>query len=391
MDLSTLKMFGSCTQWLVKLPFSLSNTTNVQINAKSTQSSWQEEKTELLERANWLCDKIIVKPEQLLKEVPSILGTMYGGQWAIYACSMLASSLVNISKLYPEEKNQALTRIERLIDIALTPTMKRFDSEDWREDPLEAKSLKGNKGHMTYLTTIAWMISLYKLAGGKSTTYDQTLHDCCEGINHRMTSKKDMNVPSFTNNIVFISDMVCACVVLQNYASLYNGKYADTASKWLEKAKAELIHKPTGLLVATKKYRNKSYVRGSYTALTNYFLTLLDDKEFAKDQYERMKKVFRKDTPLCGLKEFQRVNGNFKFDPNAGPIFYGLSGSGTAIAIGCATYFEDWEYRYQLLRTAEIAGQTIKEKNKQHYRLAELAFVGEAMTLAMRTNKNQIL
>ena len=49
MDLSTLKMFGSCTQWLVKLPFSLSNTTNVQINAKSTQSSWQEEKTELLE------------------------------------------------------------------------------------------------------------------------------------------------------------------------------------------------------------------------------------------------------------------------------------------------------------------------------------------------------
>ena len=48
MDLSTLKMFGSCTQWLVKLPFSLSNISNVKINAKSTQSSWQEEKTELL-------------------------------------------------------------------------------------------------------------------------------------------------------------------------------------------------------------------------------------------------------------------------------------------------------------------------------------------------------
>ena len=102
-------MFGSCTQWLVKLPFSLSITSNVHINAKSTQSSWQEEKTELLERANWLYEKIIVEPEQLLKEVPSILGTMYGGQWALYACSMLASSLVNISKLYPEEKNQALT------------------------------------------------------------------------------------------------------------------------------------------------------------------------------------------------------------------------------------------------------------------------------------------
>lgn len=385
MNLSTLKMLGSCTQWLAKLPFNLAKT-NIEIAAKPMKSTWEEEKTELLERANWLCEKIIVDPEKLIKEVPSILGTMYGGQWAIYGCSMLVSSLANISKLYPEEKEHSLERMEKIIDVALHPAMKRFDSDDWGEDPLAPESLNGNKGHLTYLTTIAWMITLYKLAGGTAEKFDKTLHDCCEGINKRMLSKKDMNVLSFTNNIIFISDMVCACVVLQNYAALYSGKYADTANKWMIKAKKDLIHYPTGLLVATKKYRNRSYVRGSFTALTNYFLTLLDDKELAKDQYERMKKVFRKDTPICGLKEYQRVNGNFKFDPNAGPIFYGLSGSGTAIAIGSATYFEDWEYRYQLLRTAEIAGQTIKEKNKQHYRLSELAFVGEAMTLAMRTN-----
>ena len=38
----------------------------------------------------------------------------------------------------------------------------------------------------------------------------------------------------------------------------------------------------------------------------------------------------------------------------------------------------------------EIAGDTIKEKGKRHYHLGELAIVGEATVLAMRTNVSKV-
>ena len=64
-------------------------------------------------------------------------------------------------------------------------------------------------------------------------------------------------------------------------------------------------------------------------------------------------------TKVCGIKEFIRKSSTLSFDINAGPIVEGLSASGTAWAIGSATYFKDWEFRSQMLRTAEIAGNTI--------------------------------
>ena len=73
------------------------------------------------------------------------------------------------------------------------------------------------------------------------------------------------------------------------------------------------------------------------------------------------------------------------FDIDAGPIIFNLSPTGTAFGIGPATYFEDWEARKGMLKTAELAGFTVSKKNQKHYLLANVALVGEAITLAMRT------
>ena len=48
--------------------------------------------------------------------------------------------------------------------------------------------------------------------------------------------------------------------------------------------------------------------------------------------------------------------------------------------------FNDNEVRKGILKTAEIAGHTIKMGDKRHYLLANVALVGEAIMLAMRTN-----
>lgn len=75
-------------------------------------------------------------------------------------------------------------------------------------------------------------------------------------------------------------------------------------------------------------------------------------------------------------------------DIDAGPILLNLSPSGTAFAIGSATYFNDIKFRSALLKTAEIAGHTVKWNDKRHYLLSDIALVGEVITLAMRTNMN---
>ena len=54
--------------------------------------------------------------------------------------------------------------------------------------------------------------------------------------------------------------------------------------------------------------------------------------------------------------------------------------------IGSATYFNDNDYKKGLLKTAEIAGHTVNLGNKRHYLLGNIALVGEAITLAMRTH-----
>lgn len=58
-------------------------------------------------------------------------------------------------------------------------------------------------------------------------------------------------------------------------------------------------------------------------------------------------------------------------------------------AIGCATYFGDIDFRNELLRTAEITRHTVTWNDKRHYLLANIALVGEAITLAMRTSMPQ--
>lgn len=101
--------------------------------------------------------------------------------------------------------------------------------------------------------------------------------------------------------------------------------------------------------------------------------------------YLKLKENFLQTKPFTGFREYVNDSSWFGFDIDAGPIIFNLSPTGTAFGIGPATYFKDSIIRTGLLRTAEIAGSTVSLDNKSHYLLADLALVGEAITLAMRT------
>lgn len=347
--------------------------------------SFESEKKEIIQRRNYLIEKVIATPQGLIDEMPSAIGAHYQGEWAIYSTSMLSTALVNTAILYSETREEAVTAIDSLIRITMSPELRWYDASTWGEDPLE--TLKGNKSHISYISLLAWMISGYKTIGGDDR-YDSLFDSLCEAMARRLKGSQNYNVTTFPGSTVFIPDVLVAIVALSNYARLNGGKYRDVVDSWLANMKANHMDPKTGLIASVltdsqRKGKGRALM-GSYTALSVYYLTFVDE-EFAGEQYELLKKSFFKKGVFTGIREkIKGAKGGY-YMLDSGPVLFGLSPSGTAFAIGGATYFEDTETRKQFLRTGEWAGFTVSGKDSRHYLLANIALVGEAITLAMRT------
>jgi len=85
------------------------------------------------------------------------------------------------------------------------------------------------------------------------------------------------------------------------------------------------------------------------------------------------------------MKEYHDRRCLLGLDIDAGPFIMNLSPTGTAFAVGPVTFFEDKDIWDKFMKTAEIAGFTVSKKGQRHYLLANVALVGEAIMLAMRT------
>ena len=347
--------------------------------------SFESERTDIFRRRNYLLAKVIVKPQELINSMPSAVGSHFQGEWAIYSTSMLSAALVNIAKLYPETREEAVENIDSLIQITMSPELRRYDSTTWGEDPLE--SLSGDNSHISYLSLLAWMISGFKTIGGDGR-YDDLFDSLCETMARRITGSTDLNLQTFPGTYIFVPDMLVAIVALANYARLNGGKYRDVVDLWLANMQANHMDPETGLIMSLvpdgETWVGNRPVLGSYSALSVYYLTFVDEN-FAREQYGLLKKAFLKKRPFTGFRELVKGTKGPILLMDSGPIVFGLSPTGTAFGIGGATYFQDGSLRKRFLRTGEWAGFSVSSKRSRHYLLADYVPVGEAITLAMRT------
>ena len=347
---------------------------------------FESEKADILARRDYLIGKVVTNPQQLIDEMPAIVGPQFQGEWALYSCSMLSAAMVNTTLIYNEDKETAIAHIDSLIQIVMSPELRAYDRDRWGEDPLE--TLGGKESHVSYLSHLAWMIGGYKHIGG-GDKYDELYHKLCETMNRRIIESPNMNLPTYPGECVYVPDMLVAIVALSVYSQQYEGKYYSTVCQWMDEAKHHWLDKDTGMLASflpdeREGMYGEAPIKGSYSALSCYYLTFVD-KEFAQDQYEKLKANFLQKRPITGFKEYHDRRCWLGMDIDAGPIICNLSPTGTAFAVGSVTYYEDWALRKKLLKTGEMAGTTWHRKNKSHYLLADVALVGEAIMLAMRT------
>lgn len=347
--------------------------------------SFATEQADILNRRNYLIQKIITSPNQLIAEMPNIVGRQFQGEWALYSASMFSAALTNIAHIYPSTREESIGYIDKLIEIVLSPEIRKYDTEKWGEDPLE--SLETDNSHISYLSHLAWMISGYKELGGNSK-YDSLYSELCKTMNRRILNSYNYNLKTYPGECIYVPDMLVAIVALANYSRQNNNEYTQTVKLWLNDIKEYWIDDYSGMIMSfipdEGNYYIGNIIRGSYSALSCYYLTFVDEK-FAKDQYLKLKEHYYQKSPIAGFKEFHSRKCWLGFDIDAGPIIFNLSPTGTAFAIGPATYFEDYEVRNRLLKTAEFAGFSVESSDKRHYLLANIALVGEAITLAMRT------
>ena len=195
----------------------------------------------------------------------------------------------------------------------------------------------------------------------------------------------NLNLPTYPGEYIYVPDMMVAIVALANYSTLNRGEYWQTVYSWLDEMQSHWTDDKTGLVMSMIGDDTLSLpIKGSYSALNSYYLTFIDE-DFAREQYGRLKDNFLQAKPIAGLKEYYDKRCLFGFDIDAGPILFNLSPTGTAFGIGPATFFQDWEVRNAFLQTAELAGFSVSKDDQRHYLLANVALVGEAITLAMRT------
>lgn len=358
--------------------------------ATSGHGDWDSERKDIIRRANYLTERVATSPQQLLDEMPSGIGEQFQGEWALYTCSMTSAALANIALLYPQNKEASLKYIDKIIEIALSEEIREYDALRWNEDPMDG--IYGDLSHISYYSHLAWMIARYKEIGGDDK-YDMEYHSLCKAMNRRIRESRYFNLPTYPEECIYVPDMLVAIEVLNYYAKQNGGKYSETVKLWIKRAKREWTDKETGLLASFLEVDGDSLkiappIKGSYSALNCYYLSLVDS-EFAQEQYELLKDHFKQTFPVTGIKEYHDYSCWFGMDIDAGPIIMNLSPSGTAFAIGCATSLGDMEFRNQLLKTTEIGGSTVSWFGQSHYLIANIALVGEAIILAMRTSQQK--
>lgn len=349
-------------------------------------NNFETEKEDILKRRNYLIEQVIVDPQALLAKMPAAVGPQFQGEWALYSASMLSAALTNIAQIYPETKQESLLNIDKLIKLVVSPELRRYDTDRWGEDPLE--TLSGDESHISYLSHLAWMISGYKQLGGDNK-YNQLYKQLCETMNRRILQSPNMNLQTYPGEFIYVPDMLVSIVALANYSKQNKGEYWSTINAWLQLMQNNWIDTKSGQIVSfipnEEIGMSKLPAKGSYSALSCYYLTFIDE-EFAKEQYDILNNNFYQKRFIKGFREYYDRKCLLGFDIDAGPIVFNLSPTGTAFGIGPSTYFEDWETRKEMLKTAELAGFSISQKDKRHYLLANIALVGEAITLAMRTS-----
>lgn len=313
-------------------------------------------KQELLARRRYLIERLYggeVGPS----EMPGNLPAQFQGEWALVTYSMTAAALTNLGFMFPETRDESVIVIEALLDRAVTPEFRAFDTELWGEDAIA--SLNNENGHIGYLGHLNWMLSAYRAIGGRESKYDGLFTALTEALVAKLRAHPGLCFETYPDER-YVPDNVVALASIANYSRSHSGAHRDLLDDWGRTVRRKAVDPKTGLLSfhLSSSCDGDGVTRGSGAGWNSYYLPFIDP-ELASEQFVRLKRVLLQRRLVTGIREYPRDVMGFG-DVDSGPVILGFSASGTGFAIGGAAHHDDLELMTELLLTAEIVGSSIE-------------------------------
>jgi len=307
--------------------------------------------------------------------------SFFRGEWALGTLSMTSAAVCNIAFTWPDTRDAALTQLPPIIDKALLPSTRAFDTGAWDSDALA--SLDNNQGHLGYLGHLNLMLGCYRVLGGDGR-YDD-LHDrITAAMVRRMDRSRSVHVETYPGEI-YTSDNATGAASIAVHAAASGKAHGQTLHRFIQYTRDHLLDPQTGLVVFKVDSQGRPWgtSRGCGVGWNSFYLPFVDPA-FSSDQWSKLREhmIRRSSVGFWGVREFP--DGVLGFgDVDSGPLILGLSPSATGFSMAGARRENDAETLGRLMLTAEAAGTTWVGLTGSRYLAAPL--VGDAIVLAMRT------
>lgn len=291
----------------------------------------------------------------------------FAGEWHVVSLSMTALALHHLAVADPSLREAYRQDVERLAEVALRPSTRRFDTRAWGTDALA--TLATDEGHVGALGHVGLVLGVECALG--SNRHRAQLDAIGLALRRRYLAAPDGLVETFPGG-KWVPDSAAGLAAVELHARCLGLASAGAvARRW--------PREPGGLF----RFTPSTPARGSGAGFVSVYLPLIDGC-LAREQWALMRARFgvRPLPGLAALREWPHGVG-LDGDVDSGPLVLGLSPAGTGFALAAASSAGDDAWRAGMLRVAEAAGFTVPFGGR-HYALAPL--VGDASVLAARTS-----
>lgn len=310
----------------------------------------------------------------------------FDGEWLFGTYQMAMLGLGQAALEHPEWRSQHVALMNRCVERLLSPEVRAFDREMWRNDPLD--TLQTNAHHAAFLGY--FNIALGLLRQLDPQTPHAALHNRITAtLVRRIEASPTLLLQSYPNEVYPVDN--CAVIGSIGLDSRVTGTDRRALlERWSAQCRQRYIHQPTGLLyqcVHPETGEPADEPRGSGTTLGLYFLSFADP-QLSRELYQAAR-THLADT-LFGfgvVREYCRgYSGSGDID--SGPIILGYSISATGFLIAGSRMFDDPEQFRRLTSMAHLFGAPLVRDGRREYVTG--GPLGNAIMLAMLTAQKPV-
>lgn len=332
-------------------------------------------------RARELADyhmKLWTDPERFNKEIKKMRRS--NAEWDFMGRTFLVCALSNMAIRDPGFEGPLLQAMDRIISETL-----RLESEegmyhflmpyaktgDFKADPQRSQFIDGE---------IALMLAHRRMVEEKKA-YKELLARRVSLMVDRMKLSPVLSAESYPDECwTFCNSIGLAAIKMADV--LDGSDHSDFLREWIDRAKKELVHPQTGLLVSsyTVSGEHLDGPEGSSIWMASHALQVVDE-EFAADQYERARKELAGNFLGFGYAREWPDSWVGPVDIDSGPVLpvIKISPGSSGLALLGAASHDDTGYLRQLLTSLNFAAFPSEKEGLLKYHASNQ--VGDAVLL----------